>query len=244
MKDQILTTTFVVGATGKTGKALVAQLLAKDHTVRVVVRSPQKFSTEILENPNLTIVTADLLDLDDEALAGEVRGCDTVVSCLGHTVDVKGMFGQPRKLCTEAVSRLCAAIEQNGHATPVKFILMNTVGVKNPDLDEKRSLFDRGVLEILHHALPPHRDNETAAEQLQDNVGKNNVHIVWCVVRPDSLIDDQVSAYDLKESPTTGIFTGRPTTRENVAHFMTELISNDQVWQEWKYRMPVIMNAL
>lgn len=226
-----------------TGKALVARLLAKDHAVRVVVRSPQKFSAAILENPNITVVSANILDLEAEALSEQVKGCDAVVSCLGHTVDVKGMFGQPRRLCTEAVSRLCGAIEQDEPTTPVKFILMNTVGVKNSDLNEQRSLMDRGVLTVLHHALPPHRDNETAAEHLFLNVGKNSAHIEWCVVRPDSLIDDQVSAYEITESPTTGIFTGRPTSRENVAHFMIDLISNEEVWNEWRFRAPVIMNA-
>lgn len=91
--------------------------------------------------------------------------------------------------------------------------------------------------------MPPHQDNETAAEYLYRNVGKDNNHIEWCSVRPDSLINAQVSPYEIKESPTTGIFTGRPTTRSNVAHFMADLIENPELWNEWKFKMPVIMNA-
>jgi len=74
-------------------------------------------------------------------------------------------------------------------------------------------------------------------------VGKENKSIEWCCVRPDSLINAGVSPYDIEESPTTGILNGRPTTRSNVAHFMTELFENAELWSTWKFKMPVIMNS-
>ena len=120
---------------------------------------------------------------------------------------------------------------------------MNTVGVPNPALAEQRTWYERGLLTVLRHTLPPHRDNETAADYLSRTISSNNPHIEWCSVRPDSLIDADVSAYDIEASPTTGIFTGRPTTRANVAHFMTELIDDTALWNTWKFRMPVIMNS-
>jgi len=75
------------------------------------------------------------------------------------------------------------------------------------------------------------------------NVGKDNKYIEWCCVRPDSLINDDISPYDIKKSPVTGIMTGRPTTRANVAQFMAELIDNADLWRNWKFEMPVIMNS-
>lgn len=238
-----MATILVVGATGMTGQPLVEQLLEKDHKVRVVVRSPNKFSADILKNPKLTVVEAEILDLTDDEMILQVNNCDAVVSCLGHVMDFKGMFGEPKKLCTDTVRRLCKAIEKNKSSTITKFILMNTVGVKNPDLAEKRTRFDRGFLFLLRHALPPHRDNETAAEYLHKNIGRENKYIEWCSVRPDSLINDQISPYEIIESPITGIFTGRPTTRSNVAHLMIDLIENSELWNTWKFRMPVIMNS-
>jgi nucleoside-diphosphate-sugar epimerase len=234
----------VVGATGMTGGRLVEQLLDKGHRVRAIVRSPDKFSSSILDNPNLEIVEAAVLDLTDDDLAKYVQDCDAVVSCLGHVLSFKGMFGKPRKLCTDAARRLCHAIEMNDAAKRTRFILMNTVGVCNPDLGEKRSWYDSALLGVLRHTMPPHRDNETAAEYLFDSVGKGNKHIEWCSVRPDSLINGEVSPYDIEASPVTGIFSGRPTTRSNVAHFMAELVTNDEIWKQWKFRMPVIMNAI
>lgn len=234
----------VVGATGMTGGPLVTQLLAGRHEVRVIVRSPEKLPAEVRSNPNLTVTPAAVLDLTDEELAEQVRGCDAVVSCLGHVVSFKGMFGQPRKLCTDAVRRLCDAIVRNGPAVPVRFVLMSTVGVRNPDLGERRTRFDRFFLTLLRYTLPPHRDNETAAEHLHRVVGRTNPHVEWCAVRPDTLINAEVSAYDIEASPLTTIFKGRPTTRSNVAHFMKSLLEDDELFRQWKFSMPVIMNAV
>ncbi len=236
-------TILVVGATGKTGRLVAEQLLAKNHLVRVVVRSAHRLPVEVLENPSTTVIATSVLDLTDPEMAEHVKDCDAVVSCLGHVTDLKGMFGEPKKLCTDATRRLCDAIERNGARAPTKFVLMNTVGVQNPNLDEKRTWFDRGLLTVLRHTLPPHRDNETASEHLRRNVGRESTHVEWCSVRPDSLIDADVSPYVINESPTTGILTGRPTARSNVAHFMTELIENPELWDKWKFRMPVVMNA-
>ena len=236
-------TILVVGATGKTGRLVVEQLLAKNHRVRVVVRSSHRLPAEVLENPSTTVIETSVLELTDQEMAEHVKDCDVVVSCLGHVPDFKGMFAEPRKLCTDATRRLCDAIEENGSLTPTRFILMNTVAVQNPDLKEKRTWFERGLLTLLRHTLPPHRDNETASAHLYRKVGRENQHIEWCCVRPDSLIDAERSPYDINESPTTGILTGGPTARSNVAHFMTELIEDSALWKEWRFRMPVVMNA-
>jgi len=236
-------TILVVGATGMTGQPLVEQLLERGHKVRTVVRSVDKLSTLVRNYSNLTIVEASILDLCDEELLDLVKDCTAVVSCLGHVMDFKGLFGSPRKLCTQATRRLCKAIETNGAAQPIKFILMNSVGVKNPDCHEKRTWVERSLLALLRHTMPPHRDNETAVDVLHGNIGRNSPQIEWCSVRPDALINATVSSYELKASPTTGIFSGRPTTRANVAHFMVALIEKAGLWNEWKFRMPVIMNS-
>jgi nucleoside-diphosphate-sugar epimerase len=233
----------VVGATGMTGRRLVEQLLGKNYKVRIIVRSSHKLTADIVENPNTMTIEASVLDLTDEEVTEHVMDCDAVVSCLGHVMDFKGIFGEPKKLCTDATRNLCNSLEKHSLPKPTKFILMNTVGVQNPDLEEKRNWFERGLLTLLHHTLPPHRDNETAAEYLHKTVGKENKSIEWCCVRPDSLINAEVSPYDITESPTTGIINGRPTARSNVAHFMTDLIENEELWNTWKFRMPVIMNS-
>jgi len=236
-------TILVAGATGNTGRSLVEQLLGLGHTVRVIVRASHRLPTEILKHPNITVLEASILDLADEQMVDFVDGCDAVVSCLGHTMSFKGIFGEPKKLCTDAVRSLCNAIEANQPTSPTKFILMSTVGVSNPDLREQRTWFERVVLTLLRWLIPPHKDNETVLEYLHTDVGRENKYLEWCSVRPDSLINADVSQYDIIESPVTGIFSGRPTTRANVAHLMTKLVGDNALWSAWKFKMPVIMNA-
>ncbi|MBT6491270.1 MAG: NAD(P)H-binding protein [Deltaproteobacteria bacterium] len=208
------------------------------------VARPQGVSETQAEQQFQSYDTNNTGSLTDAQLADYVLGCDAVVSCLGHVISFRGIFGAPRKLCTEAVQRLCLAIEANKPVSPVRFILMNTVGVANPEQGERRTWPEKGVLTLLRWCIPPHVDNELAANHLENEVGSSNDYVQWCSVRPDSLIDENVSTYDVVASPVTGIFSGRPTTRANVAHFMLELVDSDDLWDTWKYKMPVIMNSL
>ena len=120
-------TILVAGATGQTGRLVVEQSLANDHKVRIIVRSRNRLPAEILEHPNINLIEASLLDLSDEQMADLAKGCDSVVSCLGHVINFNGIFGEPKQLCTEATKRLCKTIESNCPLSPVRFILMNTV---------------------------------------------------------------------------------------------------------------------
>src|SRR5690349_11469394 len=90
---------------------------------------------------------ADLLSLSDEDLLRIVRGCDAVVSCLGHVLSFKGIFGPPRDLVTQATRRLCRAIVAAHPTMPVKFILMSSVSVNQPaGRDAHRGAFEKGVM--------------------------------------------------------------------------------------------------
>ncbi|WP_203532645.1 NAD(P)-dependent oxidoreductase [Draconibacterium halophilum] len=143
----------VVGASGATGRLLVKDLLNRGEKVTAIVRSTEKL-TELLNNKNLTVVTASVLELSDEELTKHVQGCDAVASCLGHNLSFKGMFGQPRRLVTDATRRLCKAIAANQPEKPVKYVLMNTTGNRNRDLHEPISLAHKIVLALLRLLLP------------------------------------------------------------------------------------------
>lgn len=97
---------------------------------------------------------------------------------------------------------------------------------------------------LLHHLLPPHRDNEEAAQYLQNEVGINNPKIEWIVIRPDTLINEKsVTEYDIYSSPIRSpLFNSGKTSRINVGNFMANLLSNRCLWNSWRYKMPVIYN--
>jgi len=234
----------VVGATGATGRWLVKQLLDRGHAVKVIVRSPNSLPETIRQHERLTVIQASLLDLAAGALAEHVQGIDAVASCLGHNLSFKGIYGHPRRLVTEATRRLCTAIKANRPEKPVKFVLMNTVGNRNRDLQEPISFAQHLVIGLLRLMLPPHVDNEQAADYLRTQIGQHDKLIEWAAVRPDSLLDEnEVTAYDIYPSPIrSAIFDPGKTSRINVAHLMAELITDDAIWQQWKGKMPVIYN--
>lgn len=235
-------TVLVVGASGATGSKLVEQLLIQKHRVKIIVRSLQKLPESWKENNDLEIIEAALLDLSDPEIKEIVSGCDAVASCLGHNLSFKGIYGKPRRLVTDATRRLCDAITANNPEIRVKFVLMNTTGNRNRDLNEPISFAQKCVIGLLRLLLPPHVDNEKAADYLRTQIGQHHSEIEWVAVRPDGLInEEEVSAYEIHPSPTrSAIFNAGKVSRINVAHFMAKLIFDDALWTQWKGQMPVI----
>lgn len=182
-------TTLVVGASGATGRWLVRELLARGRDARAIVRSPEGFLAVMGGHDRLTVIGASVLGLGDAEMARHVAGCDAVASCLGHRPTVKGIFGPPRRLVTDATRRLCRAIRANRPAAPVRFVLMNTAGNRNRDLDERVGIGQRCVVGLLRWLVPPHADNEEAADFLRVAIGEDDPVIEWAAVRPDGLID-------------------------------------------------------
>ena len=237
-------TTLVVGASGATGRLLVEQLLERGLNVRVIVRSIDKLHDLIKDYERLSVIQASVLELSDVEMARHVDGCSAVASCLGHTLSWKGIYGPPRRLVTDATRRLCGAIKANQTEMPVKFVLMNTTGNRNRDLDEPISWAERCVIGLLRLLLPPHVDNELAADYLRTEIGPSDGVIEWAAVRPDGLTDeDEVTEYEAHPSPIrSAIFDAGKTSRINVGHFMADLITDDKTWNRWKGQMPVIYN--
>ncbi|MEO4047081.1 NAD(P)-binding oxidoreductase [Pseudomonas sp. CAU 1711] len=235
-------TILVVGASGATGRLLVGELLDRGQRVRAIVRTPERLPAALAAHPLLSVVQASVLDLDDDALAQQVEGCSGVASCLGHNLSLRGIYGSPRRLVAHATRRLCQAVRERRPHRPVRFVLMNTAGNRN--LAEPVSLGQRCIVGLVRLLLPPHRDNELAAAYLRDHLGPNEDAIEWAVVRPDSLVDEgAVSSYEVHPAPTrSAIFNPGKSSRINVAHFMADLLMEEEPWSQWRGRMPVIYN--
>ncbi len=238
-------TVLVVGASGATGRLLVDQLLELDVSVRIIVRPRSVLTDHFVGRENVTIIRADLLDLGDDELSRHVAGCDAVASCLGHNLTLRGIFGPPRRLVTEATERLCRAVRAGRPEKAVRFILMNTAGNQNSDRHERVTAGERMVLWLIRLLVPPHRDNEEAAKYLRVRIGSADREIEWAVVRPDTLTDKgAVTDYSEHPSPTrSAIFNPGTTSRINVANFMARLITDDALWQTWRGEMPVLYDV-
>ena len=230
----------VVGASGATGRHVVDQLLDQGVEVNAIVRSLDALP----DNPNLNKTQDSVHNLTDSDMSKHIKDCDAVVSCLGHNLTFKGMFGKPRLLVTDTIRCICRAIKFNNTGSVVKVILMNTSGNSNGDIPETPPLSQRFVIAILRVMLPPHVDNEKAADYLRTQIGQNDKTIEWVAIRPDALTDEnEVTEYDVQTSPIrNAIFDSGATSRINVGNFMAELIINENTWLKWKGKMPVVYN--
>ena len=235
----------IVGATGATGTLVTEQLLERGHHVTAIVRSPHKLAQLSTDYDQLTMVSGTALDLPEQALDKLAASADVIVSCLGHNLNFKGLYGKPRRLVRDSLVRLSRAALRTTSGQPKKFILMNTAGNRNPDLDQPHTLGEKLVLSLLRILVPPHPDNEQAAEYLRADIGQDHAALRWVVVRPDSLLDqEQVSEYEVHPSPTrSALFNAGKPSRINVAHFMVSLASNEELWGHWEGKMPVMYNS-
>jgi putative NADH-flavin reductase len=228
----------VLGGTGATGTLAVQQLLEQNHSVVALVRN----ASALNRHERLDIIEQTALTISHKELSAILTGCDAVICCLGHNLTWKGMFGAPQMLVKRSIQRICESMTA-ARKSPMRLVLMNTTGNRNLDRSEPVSFAQHSVLFLLRMLLPPHLDNERAANYLR-TTQKNNPLIEWVAVRPDGLIDEQsVTPYTLHLSPTrSAIFNAGKTSRINMAHFMSQLPLDDELWQQWKGEMPVMYN--
>jgi putative NADH-flavin reductase len=94
----------IVGATGGTGRQLLAQALERGLAVTALVRDPSRLT---IVHPRLTIVRGDVLDAG--SLEAAMRGQEAVLSALGH----KRYFA-PDRILSEGTRNVLRAMEAHG----------------------------------------------------------------------------------------------------------------------------------
>ncbi len=188
----------VLGATGQTGYHVVKQFLENSIQVKAIVRNAEKFKDN-QSDKNLKLFTENILDIEDKRLKEILADVDVVISCLGHNISLKGIFGKPHYLVTEAIKKI---IDNSNDKHPKKIILMNTTACLNTKQKEKFTFGESIIMGIMRSLLPPQRDNERALKYLEEKLNGEDV-FEWIAVRPDTLItQDQVTDYEIFESPT------------------------------------------
>ncbi len=233
----------ILGGSGATGRLVVMQLRNRQIKIRLVLREGAILPAEISADPLVEIIRGNISEFDDRQLSALLQDCDAVVSCLGHNISFKGLFGKPRNLVSDTIKNICRCVEAQGDKK-IKLILMSTTAYTNYTMGKKSSFVEKMLFLILKLILPPHRDNVRAADYLLKTVGKDNSKIEWTAVRPDTLINDEAeSPTDVRESPVRSpLFDPGKTSRINVSRFMADLLLDEKLWKEWRYRMPVVYN--
>jgi len=233
--------TLVVGASGATGKLVVSQLVANGLSVKIIIRNTAIIPKELSESKNVEIIKGNINDFTVNQISEIIKDCNAIVSCLGHNISFKGIFGKPQKLVYNAMKNITHSINLSDNN--YKFILMSTTAYTNRIVGEKNTFAEKVIFGLLKLLLPPHADNVASGDFLLYKSLKSK-NLEWVAVRPDSLIDEEkISEYNIVEKKTRSpIFNPGKTSRINVAHFIVNLLLNDTLWQNWKYNTPVLYN--
>ena len=233
----------VLGASGATGKLVVFQLLQRRIAVKLVVREHAVLHPLIIENPLVEIERGNIDSFSQQKVQELLDDCGAAVCCLGHRTTIRGIFGKPHKLVIHAVQKVTTAME--ALSCSQKLILMSTTAYTNKQDGEKNRFGEALVLSLLKVLLPPHRDNMLAADFLVHRIGTRGA-FSWVAVRPDTLIDaENPSEYELfSHTNRSPVFNAGKTSRINVAACMAELLTDEQLWEQWKYKTPVLYNKL
>ena len=106
----------IIGATGATGRALVAQALARGHEVTALVRNPDRLE---VRHEHLRVIQGNVLD--PTAVDTAVAGQEAVISALGHK---RWMI--PTRILSAGTGNILAAMQRHGVR---RYIGMTSLGV-------------------------------------------------------------------------------------------------------------------
>jgi putative NADH-flavin reductase len=154
----------VLGATGRTGRHVVALALEAGHHVRVLCRR----EGAIEPHPALTVIIG---ELQSPAFAKTVEGCDAVISALGPGPDAR---------------LVCSTAAEQALASGVKrYISVSGAGLDAPG-DQKRFMA-RLISWIIKRVTP-----EVMADKVRELELLSASTIDWTLVRPPRLVDSKV----------------------------------------------------
>jgi len=195
----------IVGATGGTGRRLVAQALERGFVVTALVRDPSRLP---VEHPRLTVLRGDVLDGGSVEVA--MRGQEAVLCALGH----KRFFGLTRIL-SEGTRNILRAMEAHGVR---RLVCETTLGLG--DSAGRMGLYY--TLFVIPLILPFYFWDKTRQERL---IAESQAE--WVIVRPGVLTQGGPQGR-FRHGPRVGNFVSTVRiSRADVADFMLNQLASD-----------------
>jgi putative NADH-flavin reductase len=163
----------VFGASGRTGRELVAQALARNHTVTAHVREPERFD---LTGPGLRVVAGDATD--PLTVESAVRGQEAVVCALGpgrtSTEDV----------CSRSTREIVEAMRRHG--------VRRLVCVTGAMIGHPRDRLVGWVYPLMARLLPRSQRRVLADRRRQEEIVAQS-RLDWTLVRPPRLSNERAT---------------------------------------------------
>lgn len=162
----------VIGATGTTGRHVVARALAQGHEVVAVARRPETLPPAA----RLTVRKGDVLDA--ESLASAIAGADAVISCIGPTKNLS-----PGTVMSEGVPNIIAACRRKG----VRRLVLQS-GITLSD-GQELSAPNRWAVRVLRRVFAKACDDKAIAER-----ALQRSELEWVLVRAVGLREAPATA--------------------------------------------------
>src|SRR6266498_5480052 len=173
---------FVIGATGRTGREVIQQALARGHHVTAFVRSPESIP---LRNERLTVLKGNAIDEDQ--LSDAMQDHDAVLSTLGPRKVFK-----PSSLLHDSALATTRAMRRSG----VRRLVVLSAAAHFPGIPNR----------IVSFILRNHMRDSLAMEKVVQDSGLD-----WTIARPPRLTQEQYATYRSREgaAPTGGFSLSR-----------------------------------
>ena len=173
---------FVIGATGRTGREIVQQALARGHHVTGFVRSTESIS---VKNERLSVLKGNVMD--ENQLFQAMQNQDAVISTLGPREVFK-----PTSMLHDSAVATTRAMNRSG----VKRLVVLSAAAHFPGIPNRIASF------IMRNHM---RDSLAMEEIVQSN------GLDWTIARPPRLTQEEYTTYRSREgaAPKMGFSLAR-----------------------------------
>ena len=197
----------IFGATGRTGRALVAQALEQGHTVTAFARNPAAITTK---RRNLAIVQGDILDY--ASIERAVDGQDAVLSALGTKVLRKNT------IISDGTRNIITAMEKSGVK---RFVFESSLSIGNSKPQQKQLGLFYNIIVIPLLLRNMFQDKEVQERYIMQST------LDWVIVRPAVLNNGLRTGVYRSGFSTTDASIKAKISRADVADFMLKQLTDD-----------------
>ena len=206
---------FLFGATGRTGKEVLDQLLQQGYDVTVLVRSIIKL--DYLKNSKLSIIEGDIFNPD--SYKKELSKSDVVISTIGT-----GSSKKPTTIYSEGTGKIISVMKNAG----IKKIIMVTAAAFDTTDPGANNFMVKYIARPLFKNI--YSDMITLESMLE-----NEKDINWICIRPPRLTNGKLTRkYRVKINHCPE--GGWRISRKDLADFIVKQINSD----EYTHKKPVI----
>jgi putative NADH-flavin reductase len=173
---------FVIGATGRTGREIVQQALARGHHVTAFVRSPESIT---LKNERVSVLKGNAMD--ENQLFDAMQNHDAVLSTLGPREVFK-----PSSMLHDSAVATTRAMNRSG----VKRLVVLSAAAHFPGIPNR----------IASFIMRNHMRDSLAMEEIVQASDLN-----WTIARPPRLTQEEYTTYRSREgaAPKMGFTLAR-----------------------------------